>query len=48
MPQIDFIKAGTLDDTSWLRPTTELWCETRQAWLAEPYRRDELPRNPPA
>jgi hypothetical protein len=31
MPALEFIKAGTLDDTSWLVPTMELWCETAQA-----------------
>ncbi len=34
MPDVAFIKAGTLDDTSWLQPSLELWCETEQPWVS--------------
>ena len=47
MPTLEFIKAGTLDDTSWLQPTMEIWCETAQPWLAADPARQRLPRNPP-
>ncbi len=47
MPTLEFIKAGTLDDTSWLQPTMEIWCETAQPWLAADATRQRLPRNPP-
>ena len=30
---IIFIKAGTLDDTSKLAPTMEIYCSSAQAWL---------------
>ncbi len=30
---VEFIKAGTLDDTSWLDPTAHVWCETMQPWV---------------
>jgi hypothetical protein len=30
MPDVAFIKAGTLDDRFTVRPTMEIWCET--AW----------------
>ena len=33
LPEIAFIKAGTLEDTSWLKPTMEIWCETAQPWV---------------
>ena len=47
LPELEFVKAGTLDDTSWLAPTVELWCETAQPWLAPDPSRQRLPRNPP-
>jgi hypothetical protein len=33
MPDIAFIKAGTLDDTRWLSPTMELFCASAQPWV---------------
>ena len=30
------IKAGTLDDTSWLRPDAHYWVTRRQPWLTLP------------
>ena len=33
MPDLAFIKAGTLENTSWLNPTMEVWCETAQPWI---------------
>lgn len=32
MPDIEFIKAGTLDDASWLAPTIEFYCRSAQPW----------------
>ena len=32
-PKLDWVKAGTLDDTSWLKPTVNLWCDSAQAWM---------------
>ena len=34
------IKAGTLDDTSWLVPDAHYWTKRKQAWTALP---DDLP-----
>jgi hypothetical protein len=31
-PQLVFIKAGTLDDSSWLEPTLEVWTRSAQHW----------------
>ena len=33
MPNLAFIKAGTLDDTSWLKPTMEIYCGSAQPWV---------------
>ena len=30
------IRAGTLDDTSWLRPTIHFWTRSRQPWVVLP------------
>ena len=30
------VRAGTLDDTSWLRPTVHLWTRSKQPWIALP------------
>jgi len=35
MPDVAFIRAGTLDDKTWLRPTAEVWCETAQPWTQQ-------------
>ena len=29
-----FIKAGTLDDSSWLKPDAHIWCSEKQPWFA--------------
>ena len=34
MPGLAFVKAGTLNDTSWLKPTVEVWCRSAQPWVA--------------
>jgi hypothetical protein len=33
MPDLAFIKAGTLEDTSWLQPTLEVWARSAQPWV---------------
>lgn len=33
MPGLVFVKAGTLNDTSWLQPTQELWHRSAQPWV---------------
>lgn len=30
------VRAGTLDDTSWLRPTMHFWTRSKQPWVALP------------
>jgi hypothetical protein len=46
MPDLFFLKAGTLDDTSWLNPTAEIWCETAQPWIPVDRSRSRTRRNP--
>jgi hypothetical protein len=33
-PGLTFIKAGTLDDASWVKPTAHIWCDEKQPWVA--------------
>jgi len=30
------VRAGTLDDTSWLRPTRDIWTRSKQPWVTFP------------
>ena len=48
VPGLGFIKAGTLEDRSWLEPTMHIWCETAQPWVRIPEDAEKSPRNPPA
>jgi hypothetical protein len=32
-PDMAFVKAGTLDDASWLEPELEAWCDSAQPWV---------------
>ena len=45
MPEVAFIKAGTLDDTSWLEPQVHVWCDSAQPWFPlESHTGPKLPR----
>ena len=33
MPGLALIKAGTLDDTKWLKPTMDVYCSSAQPWV---------------
>jgi hypothetical protein len=44
LPGVAFIKAGTLEDTSWIKPTTDIWCETAQPWVVIDPSRTRAPR----
>ena len=46
-PELEWIKAGTLDDPSWFEPQMNIWCGSAQPWVSID---DSLPRfekNPP-
>jgi hypothetical protein len=32
LPELTFIKAGSLDDASWLKPAVEAWTSSAQPW----------------
>ena len=32
MPEVTFVKAGSLDDASWLQPVAEAWTSSAQPW----------------
>jgi hypothetical protein len=36
MPEVAFIKAGTLDDTSWLDPKLHVYCDSAERWTPIP------------
>jgi hypothetical protein len=46
MPDMVLIKAGTLDDPSWLEPQMEIWGSSAQPWLPEAEGRPRLPTGP--
>ena len=33
LPSALVLRAGTLDDTSWVMPTTHIWTDSAQAWV---------------
>jgi hypothetical protein len=47
MPQLDFLKAGTLNDTSWVKPGVNLWCKSAQSWVPQLEGVPSFSENPP-
>jgi len=47
-PQLDWLKAGTLDDTNWVKPAANIWCASAQSWVTYPEGVPRFPQNPPA
>lgn len=43
---IAIIKAGTLDDTSGLKPVSEVWCDSAQSWVPPLVAEARFPKNP--
>jgi len=41
------LRGGTLDDTSWLRPTRHIWTRSKQAWVAIPEGDEVFEGQPP-
>jgi hypothetical protein len=33
LPGVSILRAGTLDDTTWLKPTMEIFCDSAQSWV---------------
>ena len=46
-PGLGILKAGTLNDKSWLNPTIEFWCSTSQPWLEISNELIKFDENPP-
>lgn len=46
MPGLTFLKAGTLDDTSWLKPVMEIYCDSAQSWVPHVPDAQRLPKGP--
>ena len=46
-PQLDWLKAGTLDDTSWVQPQLAVWCGSAQPWVKLPDALPQFAQNPP-
>jgi hypothetical protein len=45
LPGVSFIKAGTLNDTSWLEPQMHVWSDSAQPWVPlESHAAPKLPR----
>ena len=48
LPGVAIIKAGTLDDTSWVKPEMEIYCDSAQPWVQLAGERQRFPKMPPA
>jgi hypothetical protein len=46
LPGMIIIKAGTLDDTSWLQPTMEVYCDSKQPWISLAGDQQRFPKMP--
>ena len=45
---LTFVKAGSLDDASWIEPTLHIWCDSAQPWDRLPEGATCVAKNPPA
>jgi hypothetical protein len=45
-PQLAFLKAGSLDDASWVRPSVEAWTSSAQPWTPHFEGASHLQRGP--
>lgn len=45
-PQLAFVKAGSLDDASWVRPAVEAWTRSAQPWSPAFEQTAKLERGP--
>lgn len=46
MPQLVFVKAGSLDDMSWFEPALEVWTDSAQPWAPHFEGATQLQRGP--
>jgi hypothetical protein len=45
-PDVAYIKAGTLDDASWVQPVAEVWTRSAQPWSPRFENAAQLERGP--
>lgn len=43
---IAFVKVGTLDDASWVAPSTHIWVAEKLPWVSIPVNAQQYPGNP--
>lgn len=48
MPGILMVQVGTLDDPSWVKPTSQIYCDSAQPWVQLGGERQRFPKMPPA
>ena len=46
LPDVVFVKAGSLDDPSWLKPEMTLWTASAPPWAAHAHELPTVPGNP--
>ena len=46
LPGMVIVRGGSLDDTSWVRPTMQIWCDSAQPWVQLGGEMQSLPKNP--
>lgn len=46
-PDLLWIRGGTLDDRSWLRPQMNIWCDSAQPWVSMDRAIPGFAENPP-
>lgn len=47
LPRVVFIRGGSLDDTSWVRPRMQIYCDSAQPWVQLAGEMQSFPKNPP-
>ncbi len=46
MPGLAIVKVGTLDDTSLFKPSANIFCQSKMAWLKEDGETTDFPKMP--
>jgi len=46
MPNVSMIRAGTLDDTSWLKPAMQIYCDSKMPWVSMTGEFQSFPKMP--
>jgi hypothetical protein len=47
LPGVSIVRVGTLDDTSWIKPAMEIYCDSAQSWVQLTGDRQRFPKMPP-